>query len=406
MSEEEAFVKFTGARMSLMKDNPFFSFLALSTKPRFSEDIERMGISIDGTIWINPEWFAPLPLEVCKTAICHEIGHIITDTFKRGEGKDPTMWNIATDQVFNEILVKNGFKPIPQEVGGWICESEWFGLTADEVYDILRKQSNGMGGGFNPLDGQGSFDEIIVVDKDGNAYNKDGKKIGKITVKDKDGNERPINEDDIRRIGDEWKERIKEAETIAKEAGKTPLGTDRVIDDLFMPKVSLRALLERFITNEAEEDCWDYPDKKHSTDIMFPSERSEMLKIGIGIDASDSIDEEQLKLIRGAIKSIVSSFDAVELDVVEFDYGITKKTKITKQNLNKFLSEPIKGGGGTSYAEVMEYFRKNRQRAVIMITDLYCGKFGENPNVPVLWLVNEPSNWHGKVPFGKVCPLK
>jgi predicted metal-dependent peptidase len=402
MSDEEAFVKFTGARMSLMRDNPFFSFLALSTKPKFTEDVERIGISIDGTIWINPEWFAPLPLDVCKTAICHEIGHIITDTFKRGEGKDPKMWNIATDQVFNEILVKNGFKPIPQEIGGWICEKDWFGLTADEVYDILKKQSKGGNGG----DGESSFDEILYVDKDGNVSNKDGKTIGKITVKDKDGNERPANGDDIREIAEEWKERVKEAETISREAGKSPMGTDRVIDDLFMPKVSLRALLERFITNEAEEDCWDYPDKKHSTDIMFPSERSEMLKIGIGIDASGSIDEEQLKLIKGSIKSIVSSFDAVQLDVAEFDYGITKTTKITKENIGNFLSEPIKGGGGTSYIEVMDYFKKNHENAVVMITDLYCSEFGEEPNVPVLWLVNTPENWHGKVPYGKICPLR
>jgi predicted metal-dependent peptidase len=343
-----------------------------------------------------------LPLDVCKTAICHEIGHIITDTFKRGEGKDPKMWNIATDQVFNEILVKNGFKPIPQEIGGWICEKDWFGLTADEVYDILKKQSKGGNGG----DGESSFDEILYVDKDGNVSNKDGKTIGKITVKDKDGNERPANGDDIREIAEEWKERVKEAETISREAGKSPMGTDRVIDDLFMPKVSLRALLERFITNEAEEDCWDYPDKKHSTDIMFPSERSEMLKIGIGIDASGSIDEEQLKLIKGSIKSIVSSFDAVQLDVAEFDYGITKTTKITKENIGNFLSEPIKGGGGTSYIEVMDYFKKNHENAVVMITDLYCSEFGEEPNVPVLWLVNTPENWHGKVPYGKICPLR
>ncbi len=392
---EKAREKFTKARISLLQTNPFFSFLALSTKPSFEENVDRIAISIDGTIYVNPEWFSKLQNKVAITAITHEIGHLVMDSFNRLNGRNPKLWNIASDQTINEMLVNNNFDPIPEKVGGWVLKEEWKGLTADEIYDLLEKEQSDMD----------SFDEMYIVDDEtGEIKDNNGNTVGKITKEDGS----TITPDDIKKWGEYWKEQTKEAEVFVKNAGGLPDGIERIINDVYKPKYSLRAIIERYITNIGTQKNWRHIDKKHSQNVIFPYERSEKLKVGIAIDTSGSMDEKDIAKIKGAIINLCNIVEDVDIDVVEFDAEIQDTYKITRQNVYKFLKKTtFKGGGGTCINPVIEYFEKKNCNALLVFSDLdfFDAPKKTNKVRNILWFCTYPANYRKKMLVGKVYPL-
>ena len=397
--EEEAEVKFTSARIQLMKENPFFSFLALSLKPQPTDKVERIAIDVRGTVYYNPGWLASLPLAQVKTAIAHEIGHLVTDTFERGKDRNALLWNIATDQVWNEVLKKNGFTPITGRYGGWFCEKRFFGMTADEVYYALFRNQSERSMKFY---GKASFDEILFIDEYGNVYDRRGNKIGE--ARDEDGN--PINGSVIQeRFGRYWKERVKEAEIFARTEGKTPEGVPRLIDDLFTPRWSPRALLEKYISQELAEPNWQFADKKRSGEAIFPAEREEALIVGFAIDTSGSMSEREIALCKGAIKHLFSICEAVRVEVVECDAENQDSYDVDRQSLRAFLRKStFKGGGGTDFRPVISHFNKKHPRILLYATDLCCTTFGEKPSYDVIWL-KVGSEAGEKPPYGRVISL-
>jgi hypothetical protein len=59
-----------------------------------------------------------MPFGQVKTTIAHEANHVLLGHHIRIAGKDPELSNIAADHVINNILLKDGFEPIP----GWLCD--------------------------------------------------------------------------------------------------------------------------------------------------------------------------------------------------------------------------------------------------------------------------------------------
>ena len=68
-----------------------------------------------------------------------------------------------------------------------------------------------------------------------------------------------------------------------------------------------------------------------------------------------------------------------------------------------------KGGGGTNFACVMDAYREEGldQTGLVVITDGYCGSFGEQPEgADVLWVVFGEYADEFEPPFGKVVKLE
>jgi len=374
-TEEKARINFTAARMDMMRESPFFSFLALSMRPVPTDRIKRIGVDARGAIYYNPEWLASLPRSYAKTAIAHELGHMVTETFTRGRGRDQKVWHLSTDQVWNEILQKNNFIPLDDEHGGWFFRYDLRGMTADEVYNTLEHEipeecrSCTKGGNRGrPGEGQGglssgcaggqcssTFDDILSIDADGNVHDPEGNVIGE--ARDENGN--PINGLDREKFQEQWKELIKEAEIFSKAEGRCPAGIGRAIDEIFRPRWSPRALLEKYITMDLAEQNWQFADKKKSGEIIFPAEREEDLVVGFAVDTSGSMNERELNICRGAIAHIFSICESVRVEVVECDAEKQDAYTVTRQGLRSFLRKTsFKGGGGTDYRPVIGYFNQ------------------------------------------------
>lgn len=97
----------------------------------------------------SPEFVQKLSYDERVCLFSHEIMHDAFDHIMRSKGKDPELWNQATDAVINQML-KAANLPLPE---GGVDIPEAAGKSAEEMYEILherkmqqqQQQQNGQG---------------------------------------------------------------------------------------------------------------------------------------------------------------------------------------------------------------------------------------------------------------------
>ena len=125
---------------------PFFGSVVASVGYKENKDIQTAGT--DGeTIYYNPEYLEGLSVEEQTFIFAHEVCHIAFNHILRSEGKNPELWNIATDGVINQFLKRDGLKMAP----GGIDMAEAISYDAEQLYEKLlqekqqRQQQSGQG---------------------------------------------------------------------------------------------------------------------------------------------------------------------------------------------------------------------------------------------------------------------
>lgn len=141
---------------------PFFGSVVASIDYK-----ENMGIPTAGTdgktIYYNPEYLEGLGRDEQTFIFAHEVCHIAFNHILRSEGKDPELWNIATDGVINQFLKKDGLKLAP----GGVDMAEAINYDAEQLYEKLlqekqqkqqQQKQNGQGNSQNQDQNQSQSD--------------------------------------------------------------------------------------------------------------------------------------------------------------------------------------------------------------------------------------------------------
>ena len=114
---------------------PFFGSVVASIDYK-----ENMGIPTAGTdgktIYYNPKYLEGLGRDEQTFIFAHEVCHIAFNHILRSEGKDPELWNIATDGVINQFLKKDGLKLAP----GGVDMAEAINYDAEQLYEKLLQE--------------------------------------------------------------------------------------------------------------------------------------------------------------------------------------------------------------------------------------------------------------------------
>ena len=121
---------------------PFFGSVVASVDYKENKDIPTAGT--DGeTIYYNPEYLEGLSVEEQTFIFAHEVCHIAFNHILRSEGKNPELWNIATDGVINQFLKRDGLKM----ASGGVDMAEAINYDAEQLYEKLlqEKQQSGQG---------------------------------------------------------------------------------------------------------------------------------------------------------------------------------------------------------------------------------------------------------------------
>lgn len=114
---------------------PFFGSVVANV-----DYIENINIPTAGTdgkvVHYNSEFLEKLTVEEQTFIFAHEICHIAFNHILRSEGKEPAIWNTATDAVINAFLKRDGLKMVE----GGVDMADAINYDAEQLYEKLLQE--------------------------------------------------------------------------------------------------------------------------------------------------------------------------------------------------------------------------------------------------------------------------
>lgn len=386
------------ARTALLLDHPFFGSLLYRLKDRESHAVKTMATDGVSLLW-NPEFVETLTAATLAGTLAHEVLHPALHHHLRRSGREPKRWNIACDYAINPLLVDAGLK-LPE---GVLLENRFRGMSAEQIYNLLESEEDSDPNGDND---QQSTDSI---DSNGSLH---GNEWSDPSVPETDGGigqvlDAPRESDDSTSAQEqarEWEIAVKQAMTVAQQAGKVPAGLDRTVKGAAEATVDWRELLRRlWSATTAADYSWMRPNRRHLwRGLYLPGVVKEGVgEIVIAVDCSGSINGRQLRLFEAEARSILEGQRPERVYVLYFD-AIVQKVEIYEAGQPISLN-PV-GGGGTEFGPCFEWVEERgiMPQTMVFLTDLY-GSFPPSaPSYPVLWA----STGRRQAPFGEVIPMQ
>ncbi len=362
--------KISKAKSKLVMYHPFFASLICNMPMTEDNSIPTMATNGKRIIY-NREFVDGMTFDELTFVLCHEVGHcMFGHMFRRGE-RNPRKWNIAGDYVINDMLVTDNIGKMPQ--GGLYDPSlvQSGGGTTDGVYALL------------PDDDEGD---------DGYAG------TGIDLCEDAEGDEAQRSQAEA-----QLKVQIAQAAQAAKMQGKLSAGLARLVDQALSPQVPWVDVLRRFVTAKAKVD-YSYARPKRrflASNLYLPSLNGERLgEFVVAVDCSGSIDGPTLNKFAAELRSIFDEGRPAKLHVIYFDSEVSHHDEFTPDD---DITIEAHGGGGTAFSPIFQFINDNgiEPSGCVVLTDLCCSDFGDQPSYPVLWV----SDYSTDAPWGEVVKI-
>lgn len=370
-TKQEIEKKLITARVQMLLGQPFFGNLACRL------------ILIDGTNWIdtcatdgkyfyyNRDFVEQMSRPELTFVFSHEVLHCALANFDRRNGRDPKVWNYATDYVNNlEIYHANVGTP-PKTINrgkkeyNCLLDQKYKGMAAEQVYDLLIQEQKKNPKAFAGKMGNGNFDQH-ADDLEGKTPDPTGEN-GPI----------PMTEDEKERLKDEIRSAVIQAAR-AVEAGQVPGSIQRFVSDLTEPKMDWRSLLQAHIQSAIKDDfTFLKPNRKSSViPYILPGlKNAQRIDVDIAIDVSGSMSDDMIRDILSEVYGIMTQFDDYVLRIWSFDTKVYKETYVTltPDNIEEIFEYKMVGGGGTNFVCNWEFMKEEgiEPDRFVMFTDGY-----------------------------------
>lgn len=292
--------------------------------------------------------------------VAHEAMHVVLMHMWRRNGRNPKLWNVATDAVINRTLMNRGYI---MPAGGvnirWVTED----MSADEVYRKLMENPEEQDAG--GWDGEGDIEDA------------------------------PDQSDAA-----DMEAAITTAARMARAAGDNSALVARILGGELSPSVSWTDVLRHVMTSASREDYTyrRFDRRMMPQGVYMPSLYSEALGgLVIGVDTSGSVSGAELNQIAGEISSIMEDCNPAWIEVVYCDSAVASTQRF---EAGEPLALSPMGGGGTRFKPVFDYANalQDKVAALVYLTDLYGNlRECEEPEYPVVWAVTSDKTG---VPFG------
>ena len=380
--------KLTTARVGLLLKAPFFGNMATRMQLIDASEWCPTAATNGRNFYYNKKFIEKLSVKKLEFLFGHEICHCVFDHFGRVGPRDRQLSNIAQDFAVNQILVDERIGEKITEVK--ICyDTKFRGMAWEEIYDILYEKAEKI-----------PMDQLLkqlgeLLDE---HINEDGSGPGKEGEGDKQGKGMPGMS----------KEEAKEAmvqSAAAAGAGKVPAGIQRLIKDMTEPKISWRDLVRQEIQSIVRNDySFTRPNRKsmHSGAILPGMKEATTIDIGISIDMSGSIGQEDATVFLSEVKGIVDQYEDFKINLWCFDTAIYNHKEFSQDNAEELFEYEPEGGGGTDFEVNWTFMEENGigPKKFIMFTDGYpCGGWGDEDYCDTIFIVK--GNTSAEAPFGQ-----
>jgi len=405
--------KMERARIQLLLDHPFFGYLGSYLEMDEEEDLEGPIGTDHKKLYFNPDYIKGLEGSKVEACIAHGILHTVLGHQWRRGGRLKETWDCATDLATNWTLTRSGFN-IPGESE---LDTDYEDKSAEEIYSILRLE------GENGQETSSEEDSGKIIES---GEGTGGGKMDKLEIEDEELIDINSMDDhsswteasddtdiDPEQISEEWKRRVAESSTFAREEGNMPKALERIVEEILEPTLDWRRILRRYILQHAREDYdWMRPDRRLlQYGVYYPSPNTEMLDIAIGVDTSGSIKDEDIEDFLSEMKGILESADTYRARLLACDAELHSEITVSREegldvkSLIEDFSESLKGRGGTKYSPVFEALEDDRIQVLIYLTDGRCREEIDRPNFDVIWAITQEGTTE-HLDFGKVVRLE
>ena len=220
----------------------------------------------------------------------------------------------------------------------------------------------------------------------------------------------PINVDDTTQLKLAEEEIDLMVETASKTAGNLPGVLKELVKANKEHKQDYKDLLRDFLENalHLNDYTWETPDRVYTSHGMFlpgPKYEEELPQIVFGIDTSGSIGTREKITYANEISGVLDEFPCT-IKAIYCDTGVRHTQDLCSDDLPIKLE--IRGGGGTRFSPVFKYIKEHNldPKAILFFTDLCTNDYGEDPEVPVLWMNTDRRRDKDKMPFGEIIALE
>lgn len=379
---EEALSK-AKVKLMIKRDCAFFATLILQTPVYWVTADEIETAATDGiNLFFNPEFFLSLAPEERIFLVLHEVMHNVYNHGTRAGFRDHTTWNEACDYVINDELIKRKFQ-MPSD---GLHDISYRDMSADEVYSILAdKKDKGQPNAPTPWPDIQSPPGDSGTDPNGNGNG--GSNTG------------GIPSPSAAQVDDHNKNLLTQAvqasEMSGDSAGSVPGSLQRTLEEMLHPKLPWTRILSKFLFTLAKNDySWRKPNRRFiSQGIIMPSLHSEGVgRIDFAIDTSGSVSKKDFDRFISEIGYVFKTFKPQEIGIMQFDSILQSNDKVC--SLSDFMKLEFKGGGGTYIEPVLEAYKDNQAKALIILTDGYFRhNVSSDPGKPVVWCIYDNPNF-------------
>lgn len=336
-------------------------------------------------IYFYPNMFLGLTYRNIEFIIAHELMHLILNHLTRREDKNPIIWNFACDYCVNALLKHNktGDKldPIGELPECALYDIKYLDMSAEEIYDSLVEEN-------------GNRQLRIIKNKDGSIEAEDLR------------NKKTDEHNGVGEVSEEAQEQFisEVASDIDKCVGKSNSLSciNRGISKLKKVNYNWRTILRKYMQSFIRNDyTWKRPSKRgRSMGLYLPSvKKDNTIKIGVAIDVSGSVSQEQLQDLLNLIYSSLYQLINFEIYIWLFS-GIVHKETLLKILPNKRESiENIKliSNGATNIKSNIDFVNKtkelNKLDLLIIMTDGYDDIITMKYDRNLLWCIIDNHNF-------------
>ena len=372
------------ARVGLLLRAPFFGNLSTRLKLVNADEWCPTAATDGRNFYYNSRFVDMLKPKEVEFLFGHEVLHCVYDHFGRRGDRDPQLFNIANDYCVNGDLKKH-------RVGEFITtvpclyDSKYEGMSSEEIYDVLYENAE-------KIDISQLIDKLLDDHLDGDGQDGSGDEEGDDA---KNGKGRPkLSAEEKQKIRDEIKEAVLAAAAASDGAGNLPAGVKRIIEDMTAPKMNWRELLRMQLESTIKSDyTWMRNSRRgwHMDAVMPGMKLDPMIDIAVSIDASGSMLDSMLKDFLGEVAGIMEQFPNYRIHVLSFDTQVYNPQQFDSENLDDITGYEIKGGGGTDFDCVFNYFKENEiePKRHIMFTDGYpYGSWGDEQYCDTVFIIH------------------
>lgn len=350
------------AKIQLMRkpDSVFFTTLCFSLRHVFDPTVPT-ACTNGRQIRISPRYFMGLSLELQISLLIHETMHCAYMHMGRLAGRDPLRWNYATDYVINLQLHERGFHIGP----GWLLDTKYAGMSADEVYKLLEDEDLEMLG--NPIGG-----DLEEPTEDPDLEKDITDIVVRARIQSKMSNDKP---------------------------GTIPGDIELLLDKILNPKLPWQRILQKYLQKFNKSDySFRRPNRRFFPKHHLPSLWGEsLIDLAVAVDISGSVSDEEFNRFVSEIAGILRMMMPEKITLIQFDTNL-KSVDVVK-NVLELVNVPFTGRGGTKIQPVMEWCEKNNPQCLMVFTD---GEFRFPLNTlrtDTVWLIHNNPGW--KAPWGK-----